>query len=156
MQVLLAIFRKKNLNPLSDRKQFCLVPNPNSQSSEVLGLSFSVRRNGLCVSVLLNTLYTTVSIQRGRIFGYALTMRTDYEEMPSLNKHRVKVCPTHTSSNLVLKMINELESLYKIFSKRSEASYGLLSCSKFPEQPKSNELVPDKPVLPEKATRRLR
>ena len=77
-QAVVAIFRMRNLNSLSDSKQVCLVPNPNSQSSVILGQSFSVTRNGLCVSVLLNTLDTTVSIQRGKKLGYALPMRTDY------------------------------------------------------------------------------
>ena len=61
-QAVVAIFRMRNLNSLSDSKQVCLVPNPNSQSSVILGRSFSVTRNGLCVSVMLNTLDTTVSI----------------------------------------------------------------------------------------------
>ena len=49
-QAVVAIFRMRNLNSLSDTKQVCLVPNPNSQSSVILGRSFSVTRNGLCVS----------------------------------------------------------------------------------------------------------
>ena len=76
-QAVVAIFRIRNLNSLSDSKQVCLVPNRNSQNSVVLGRSFSVTRNGLCVSVLLNTLDTTVSIQRGKKFGYILPMRTE-------------------------------------------------------------------------------
>ena len=64
-QAVVAIFRMRNLNSLSDSKQVCLVPNPNSQSSVILGRSFSVRETD-CVSVLLNTLDTTVSIQRGK------------------------------------------------------------------------------------------
>ena len=59
---MVAIFRMKNLNSLSGSIQVCLVPNPNSQSSLILGWSFSVTRNGLCVSGLLITLDTTVSI----------------------------------------------------------------------------------------------
>ena len=43
----------------------------NGQGSVVLGRNFFVTHNGLCVSVLLNTLDTTVSIQRGRKLGYA-------------------------------------------------------------------------------------
>ena len=74
---MVAIFRMRSLNSLSDSKQVCLVPNPNSQSSVILGRSFSVTRNGLCVSVLSNTLDTTVSIQCGKKLGYALPMRTD-------------------------------------------------------------------------------
>ena len=74
-QAVVAIFRKRNFNSLSDRKQVCLVPNPNSQSSVILGRSFSVTRNGLCVCMLLNTFDTTVSIQRGKKLGYALLKR---------------------------------------------------------------------------------
>ena len=73
-QAVVAIFRMRNLNSLSDSKQVCLVPNPYSQSSVILGRSFSVcvsgrTRNGMCVSVLLNTLDTMVLIQRGKTLG---------------------------------------------------------------------------------------
>ena len=50
-QAVVAVFRMRNLNSLSDSKQVCLVPNPNSQSSVILGRSFSVTQNGMCVSV---------------------------------------------------------------------------------------------------------
>ena len=46
-QAVAAIFRMKKLNSLGDSKQVCMVPNPNSQSSVVLGRSFLVTRNGL-------------------------------------------------------------------------------------------------------------
>ena len=92
-----AIFRMRNLNSLSDSKQVSLVPNPNSQSSVILGRSFSVTRNRLCVSVLLNTLDTTVSIQLGKKLGYALPMRTDYEETQNLKRYSVKDCPYHAN-----------------------------------------------------------
>ena len=49
------IFRMRKLNSLSDRKQVCLVPNPNSQSSVILGRSFSVTQNGLCQWVIEHT-----------------------------------------------------------------------------------------------------
>ena len=55
---------------LSDSKQVCLVPNPNSQITMILGRSFSVTRNGLCASVLLKTPDTTVSIQCRKKLGY--------------------------------------------------------------------------------------
>ena len=100
-QAKVAIFRMRNLNLLKDSKQVCLVPNPNSQSSVILGRSFSVTRNGLCVSVLLNTLDTTVSIQRGKKLGYALPMRTDYEETQNLKKLIVKDCPYHANKELM-------------------------------------------------------
>ena len=139
----------RNLNSLSVSKQVCLVPNPNSQSSVILGRSFSVTQNGLCVSVLLNTLDTTVSIQRGKKLGYALPMRTDYEETQNLKKHSVKDCPFHANKDKILKRINELKSIHKLFSMKSETDDGLSSCSNFPERPSSNELESDKPVLPE-------
>ena len=106
-QAVVAIFRMRNLNSLSDSKQVCLVPNPNSQSSVILGRSFSVTRNGLCVSVLLNTLDTMVSFQRGKKLGYALPMRTDYEETQNLKKYSVKDCPYHANKDKILKRINE-------------------------------------------------
>ena len=71
--------RMKNHNELSDNKQVCIVPNPNSQSAAVLGRSFSITKSGLCVSVLLNTLDMPITIQRGRKLGYALPVKTRYE-----------------------------------------------------------------------------
>ena len=147
-QVVVAIFRMRSLNSLSDSKQVCLVPNPNSQSSVILSRSFSVTRNGLCFSVLLNTLDTTVSIQHGKKLGYALPMRTDYEETQNLKKH-VKDCPYHANKDKILKRINELKSIHKLFSMKSETDDGLSSCSNSPERPSSYELESDKPVLPE-------
>ena len=123
-QAVVAIFRMRNLNSLSDSKQVCLVPNPNSQSSVILGRSFSVTRNGLCVSVLLNTLDTTVSIQRGKKLGYALPMRTDYEETQNLKKYSVKNCPYHANKDKILKRIDELKSIHKLFSMKSETDDG--------------------------------
>ena len=100
---MLRIFRIKNLISLSDSKQVCLVPNPNSQSSVILGRSFSVTRNGLCVKVLLNTLATTVSIQRGKKLGYTLPLRTDYEETQNLKRYSVKDCPYHANKDIIFK-----------------------------------------------------
>ena len=71
--------RMKNYKELSDNKQVCRVPNPNSQSAAVLGRSFSIKKSGLCVSVLLNTLDIPITIQRGRKLGYALPVKTRYE-----------------------------------------------------------------------------
>ena len=148
-QAVVAIFRTRNLYLLSDSKQVCLVPNPNSQSSVILGRSFSVTRNGLCVSVLLTTLDTTVSIQRGKKLGYALPMRTDYEETQNLRRCSVKACPYHDNKDKIFKRINELKSIHKLFSLKSETDDGLSSCSNFLERPSSYELETDKPVLPE-------
>ena len=88
------ILRMRNLNSLSDSKQVCLVPKPNSKSSVVLGRSFSIARRGLCLSVLWNTLDTKISMQRGRKLGYALPMRNDYEETPNLKNFFLKGCPS--------------------------------------------------------------
>ena len=52
-----------------------------------LGRSFSL---ALCVSVLLNTINTPVSIQHGRKICYAWPMRSDYEETLNLMKHRIR------------------------------------------------------------------
>ena len=101
-QAVVANFRMRDLKSLSDSKQVCLVPNPNSQSSVILGRSFSVTRNGLCVSVLLNTLDTTVSIQRGKKLGNALPMRTEYEETQHLKRHDVKDCPNHAYKDIII------------------------------------------------------
>ena len=65
-QAVVAFFRMRSLKSLSETKQVCLVPNQNNQNSVILGRTFSVTRNRLCFSVLLNTLDTTVSIQRGK------------------------------------------------------------------------------------------
>ena len=77
-QIVKATFRKRNLNELSNDKQLCLVPNPNSKSSAILGRSFSLTQRGLCVSVLLNIEATTVTIQKGKKLGYALPLSTEY------------------------------------------------------------------------------
>ena len=147
-QAVVATFSMRNLNSLSDSKQVCLVPNPNGQSSVILGRSFSVTRNGLCVSVLLNTLDTTVSIQRGKKLGYALPMRTDYEEGQNLKRFSVNDCPYHANKDKIFKRINELKSIHMLFSIESETDDGLSSCSNFPECPSLYELESDKPVLP--------
>ena len=139
----------RNLNSLSDSKQVCLVPNPNSQSSVILGRSFSVTRNGLCVSVLLNILDTTVPIQRGKKLGYALTTRTDYEETQNVEIFSVKDCLYHANKDKNLKRIIELKSIHKLFSMNSDTDEGLSSCSNFLERPSSYELKSDKPVFPE-------
>ena len=52
--------------------------------------SRSVLRKRLCVTVLWNTLDTTVANQRGRKLSYALPMRSDSEETPNLKKFYVK------------------------------------------------------------------
>ena len=139
----------RNLNELSNDRQVCLVPNPNSKSSAILGRSFSLTQSGLCVSVLLNTEKTTVTKQRGKKLGYALPLNTDFQSVENLKKFDVKKCPLHANQECILKRVNELKSSKKLFSMKSETNDGLSSCSNFPERPTETELAADKPVLPE-------
>ena len=99
--------------------------------------------------MLLNTLDTTVTIQRGKKLGYALPLKTDYEETQNLMIYSVKDCPNHADKDKVLKRIDEFNSINTLFSMKSETDVGLLSCSNFPERPSSYELESDKPVSPE-------
>ena len=78
--------RMKNCNELSDNKQVCIVPNANSQKAAILGRSFSITKNGLCVSVLLNTPDIPIKIQRGTKLGYALPLKTGYEMTENVKK----------------------------------------------------------------------
>ena len=117
--------------------------------SVILGRSFSVTRNGLSASGLLNTPDTTVSIHLGKKLGYTLPMKTDYEETQNLKRYNVKDCPNHADKDTILKKIYEIKSIIKLFSMKSDTDVGLSSCSSFPERPSSYELESDKPVLPE-------
>ena len=92
----------------------------------------SVTRNGLCPKVLLNTLDTKVSIQRRKKLGYALPMKTDYEETQNLKRYNVKICPNHADKVKFLKRIDEFKSVKKLFSKKTETDDGLLEFSGTP------------------------
>ena len=61
----------------------------------------------------------------------------------------MKDCLYHANKDKTLKRINELKSVHKLFSLKSETDEGLSSCSNFPDHPSSYELETDKPVLPE-------
>ena len=148
-QAVVATFRMRNLNELSNDRQVCLVPNPNSKSSAILGRSFSITQSGLCVSVLLNTEATTVTIQRGKKLGYALPLNTDFQSVENLKKFDVTKCPLHANQECIMRRVNELKSSRKLFSMKSETDDGLSSCSNFPERPTEAELAANKPVLPE-------
>ena len=111
------------------------MPSPNSQSSVILGRSFSVTRNRLCLSVLLNTLDTTVSIQRGKKLGYALPMRTDYEETQNSKRYSMNDCPYHANKDIILKRTIELKSIHKLFSMKSETDDDLSSSRIFRNAP---------------------
>ena len=99
--------------------------------------------------MLLNTLDSAVSIQRGKKLVYALSMKTDYEETQNLKRYNVKDCPNHADKDKILKRIDEFKSINKLFSTKSETDDGLSSCSNFPELPSSYELESDKPVFSE-------
>ena len=139
-QAVVARFRMRNLIELSNDRQVCLVPNPNSKSSAILGRSFSLTQSGLCVSVLLNTEATTVTIQRGKKFGYALPLNTDFQSVENLKTFDVTKCALHANQECILKTINELKYSMKLFSMKSETDDGLSSCSKFPEIPTETEI----------------
>ena len=148
-QALIATFRMRNLNELSNDIQVCLVPNANSKSSAIFVRSFSLTQSGLCMSVLLNTETTTVTIQRGKKLGYALPLNTDFQSTDNLKKFDVTKCPWHANQECILKRVIELKSSRKLFSMKSETDDGLSSCSNFPERPTDTELKANKPVLPE-------
>ena len=85
----------KNYIELSENKQVCISRNPNSQSAAILGISFSIIKGGICVSVLLNPLDIPITIQRGRKLRYALPMKIRYEMTKNLKENEVLDCPNH-------------------------------------------------------------
>ena len=95
---------------------------------------------------MLNTLESTVTIQRGKKLGYALPMKTDYDETQNFKRYCVKDCPNHADKDKILKRVDDFKSFKKLFSMKSETEDGLSSCSIFPERPSSYELESDKPV----------
>ena len=96
--------RMKNYNELSDSKQVCIVPNPNSQSAAVLGRSFSITKS------LLNTLDIPITIQRGRKLGYALTVKTRYELTEKVKKNEILQCPNHRDKICILRRLNKIKN----------------------------------------------
>ena len=109
-QGVIATFRMRNQNELSNNRQVCLVPNLNSKSSAILGRGFSLTQSGLYVSVLLNTEATTVKIQRGKKLGYALHLNTDYQRVENFKRFDLTKCPMHANQECILKK-SELKSL---------------------------------------------
>ena len=53
-----------------------------------------------------------------------------------MKKHNVKDCPYHANKDKILKKIDELKSIHKLFSMKSETDDGLSSCSNFPNAPR--------------------
>ena len=88
-QAVIATFRMRKQNELSNNRQVCLVPNPNSKRSATLRTSFSLTQSGLCLSVLLNTEATTVTIQQENKLGYALPLNTDYQSEENFQRFDV-------------------------------------------------------------------
>ena len=140
----------KNYNELSDNKQVCIVPNPNSQSAAVLGRSFSITKSGLSVSVLLNTLDTPITIQKGRKLGYALPVKTRYEMTENQKQNEDVDCSNHSDKTCILRRLKKIKgSSGLVKSLKSQTSDGLSSCSNFPERSTLDEMQSDKSVLPE-------
>ena len=148
-QTVVATIRMMNLNELSNNRQVCLVPNPNSKSSAILVRSFSLSQNRQCVSVLLNTEATTVTIQRGKKLGYALPLNTYFQSVQNVKMFDVTKCPLHANKEGKLKRVNELNISKKSFPIKSETDDGLSTCSNFPERPTEREVAAKKTVLPE-------
>ena len=101
--------RMKNYNELSDNKQVCIVPNPNSQSAAILVKSFSITKSGLCVSVLLNTLDIPITIQRERKLGYTLPVKTICEMTENVKEDDILDCPNHRDKICILNLGHKRE-----------------------------------------------
>ena len=122
----------KSYNELSDNKQVCIVPNTNSQSGNILGRSFLVTKSGLCVSVLLNTLDTPITMQRGRKLRYALSVKTKYEKTENVKK--ILDCPNHMHKTYIVGRLKKKSLSVLSHSLKSETDNELSSCSNFPER----------------------
>ena len=130
-QAVVAIFRMRNLNSLSGSTE-----SKQSEFGDFRPELLGNPKRTVCQCVIEHT-------------GHHGFNPTDYEETQNLKKHIVKDCPYHANKDKILKRINELKSIHKLFSMKSETDDGLSSCSNFPEHPSSYELESDKPVLPE-------
>ena len=62
-------------------------------------------------------------------------MRTDYEETQNLKKHSVKDYPYHANKDKILKGINELKSIHKLFSMKSETDDPFIELLEFSGTP---------------------
>ena len=125
-QAVVAKLRLRNLNETCSNRKVCLVHNPNSKSSALLGRSFSLNQNGPCVSVLLNTHARSMLIKRGKKLGYALPLHMDYQKkMENLKRFEVIESPIHANKECILKRINELKCFKKAFSMKLETNDGL-------------------------------
>ena len=123
----------RNLNNLSNNRPVCLVPNPNSKSSAILGISFSLTQNGLCV---VEHTGNNGTIQRGKKLRCALSLNTEFKSLENLKRFKETECPFFPNQECILNIIKELKSLKKLCSMKPETGIELPSCSSFPERPK--------------------
>ena len=142
--------RMKNYIELSDNKQKCIVPNPNSQIAAILGSFFSITKSGLCVGVLLNTLDIPITTQRGRNLGYALLVKTRYDMTENVKENEVLGCPNHRDKTCIMRRLKKIKrSSGLVKSLKSETDDELSSCSNFPERPTLEEFEIDNSVFSE-------
>ena len=130
----------RNLDELINDRQVSLVSNPNCKSLAILGRSFSLTQSGLCVSVLLNTEATTVTIQRGKKLDYALSLSTEYRSVENSKKYEVTEFPLHANQECILKRISELKASKKLFSVKSETDDGCLVAPIFLREHQKNRI----------------
>ena len=76
----------RNLNELSNDRQVCLVPNPNSKKLGYFRKKLLTHSERTVCECLLNTEATTVTIQGGKKLGYALPLNTDFQSVEKLEK----------------------------------------------------------------------
>ena len=87
--------RMMNYNELSDNNQVYIVPDPNNQSTAILGRSISMTKSGLCVSVWLNTLNILITFPE----------KTRYEMTEDLKKYEFLDCPNHRDKICTLSLL---------------------------------------------------
>ena len=56
----------------------------------VVGKSLSLTQNGLCVSVLIHTQATPVTIKRRKKLGYVLALNTEHQSTENLKNMLIK------------------------------------------------------------------
>ena len=92
--------------------------------------------SGLCVSVLLNTLDITITIQRARKLEDALLVKTRSEMPENKKEYEALDCANHRDKICILRRLKKIKcssSLMK--SLKSKMDDGPLSCSNFPKRP---------------------
>ena len=106
-----------------------------------------ITKSGICVSVLLNTLVITITIQRGRKLGYTLPVNTRYEMTEIVKENEVLECSNHRDKICILRRLKKIKgSSCLVTSLKPETDDGLSSFSNIPERPTLEEMEMDKPV----------